>query len=373
MKVGSKTAGILLLATAIAMILELMGWNAVAYLIDSWPLLFIVLGIEYLWMQNRGEKAEGETKLHLAWGRLISSLIIAVVAIVGLQSYTALAHSTWGFNGWFGSKTEAQEQEPQTVAMSANIDELEIDNENGSLVIEGEDREDVKVLVDIQPPWLWEGSERELAESVKVSLYEDDNELHIETDIEGTGFWFFKLKPAVHLTVKIPEDHELDYDITQKNGSITAADLPLKQEMEATTTNGKIEVKNMSGDFALHSTNGTIAVQRLSGNVNAKTTNGKLELEGGFAQLQAKTTNGTIVINSETVAGDWDVHTTNGKVQLTLPKNGDYMFKGKTSNGSIHAEEPLDISGKDVSGQVGNGEHTIEATTTNGSIQVLMK
>lgn len=374
-KVGTITAAILLIATAVSILLEVTGFDVLHYLIQGWPLLLIILGIEYLLTQNREEKGEGETRLKLAWGRLIGSVVVSLIALTLFQGYMFVTHSwgTWSIHGMMNSQEESFAQDPQTIALPTNIDELNVSNENGSTVFQAENRSDVEVVTVIRQPWLSDKKVEDYMKDVEVKLYAEDDTIMIKTQSESIRTWFINSKPRIDLTIKIPKDHPLDIAVWQKNGSVTASELTLKNTMEVETTNGKINVEDMEGQFILHSSNGVITAKNMKGSLDTRTTNGKMDVQGDFASLRVKTTNGSILVSSSKVRGDWNISTTNGKIQVTLPADGDYTFEGKTTNGSISSDEPLYLSGKSDTDKVGTGEHSIKATTTNGGIQVNTK
>src|SRR5690606_31577562 len=81
---------------------------------------------------------------------------------------------------------------------------------------------------------------------VKINVDERNETLLIEVEAKRQQMWFFRTTPSVNLKIFVPENHPLNYDISQRNGSIHAHDIPIRQHFEASTTNGRVEVSDLT-------------------------------------------------------------------------------------------------------------------------------
>lgn len=122
------------------------------------------------------------------------------------------------------------------------------------------------------------------------------------------------------------------------------------------TTNGTIEVRDMTGELRLETTNGRIGGRGLAGATRAQTTNGVIELD--YAAI-----GGTIA-----------AETTNGKVDLALPSSAKAQLNVRVTNGSISSEnltlQTTESSRRRLSGTLNGGGPEVRVETTNGSVSL---
>ena len=135
--------------------------------------------------------------------------------------------------------------------------------------------------------------------------------------------------------------------------------VPRDTDLQLSTVNGGIEVREISGDIDFRATNGGVTLVGLAGDVHGRTTNGGVDIE---------------------LAGDrWtgegmDVQTTNGGVTMTIPDGYSAELEVGTTNGGIDIDFPVTIQGRigrrQLRTTLGDGGSTIRAVTTNGGVRV---
>jgi len=163
-------------------------------------------------------------------------------------------------------------------------------------------------------------------------------------------FFSFNIRTP-DMTIEIPRDLVLVYDIQTTNGGISIKNLS-GDNSHFSTTNGSIELSNIFMDkVVISTTNGRISMNDLTSlNVSAETTNGIIEFNNlNSNQMTLNSTNGSI---RGTIIGDinsyWmDLRTTNGKIRL----NGEDF-------GTRKRDTHL------------NRNNTINARLTNGNITI---
>ena len=140
----------------------------------------------------------------------------------------------------------------------------------------------------------------------------------------------------------------VDYDVTVPAG------LPVSGE----TTAGRIELRNV-GTVDVTTTEGSIDLADVTGPVKVHTTNGQVTADGlrGGA-VQAQTTNGSVDLTL-LEAGDVSARTTNGQIKVAVPADS-YRVQSDTHNGHRKIGVADDPAGK----------HTLDLNTDNGSIEV---
>ena len=188
--------------------------------------------------------------------------------------------------------------------------------------------------------------------SVTVRGVEGAEEISVERDVSYRG--------------KRPEGatHTVDGDTLELRGcgrrcSVDyTLEVPVGLDVRGSTENGAIELSAVA-EVEVETSNGRIELEQVSGTVDAETSNGRIigrELNGDG--IRASTSNGGIeleVIEPQ----DVEATTSNGSIELTVPP-GSYRVSTETSNGGTEvgiADDP-------------GAEHTLTLRTSNGSITV---
>lgn len=222
-----------------------------------------------------------------------------------------------------------------------------VENVNGDIYVESWDKNQVSLQIKktVRADDQDEADEYFTNLSIEIESGKDFLEVHTHYPHEwNRGFfdWLFHLgeKSAdVEYTLKVPVGVTLDLG----------------------STNGKVEVQDVSGDVKAHSTNGGINLDGVTGEIDASTTNGGISISvsksGSFKDLEAKTTNGGI--------------------KIYCPQDIDADIEAHTTNGGIDTEFPVTVSGsfnsKSLDGKINNGGKRMYLHTTNGGIQILKK
>lgn len=401
-KAGRFTAALLLIAVGVAVIVDQyakLHWTE--RLMDWWPLLFIALGLEYIWLQSRHGDSDKPLKLDL--GGLIFALIISAVVMVSLNSSLLMK------GGWTHF-TQGQPYDKGTTPITVpdRIERIDLTNQAGNVTIRTGNSDRIEVQTTV---YVAEGDPdkaKAIVEQSRVEASTQGSTLNIKTISQEEGeFWGFG-KIRIDLIVAIPEQvlHSTKLNLDLSNGSITAEQLVMSQELKGTTTNGAIHITNVEaaelslqstnakivasktkgnmklqttngsieanehqGDIRLKSTNGQLSAAAITGAIGAETTNGGIHLDHTHAKVDAKTTNGSIEVTAAEIQGDWDLQTTHGKIDAALPANGDFQVQGKGQSVTSNTALPLRIHGKEIDGKVGSGKYMINLDT-NGSLLV---
>ena len=133
--------------------------------------------------------------------------------------------------------------------------------------------------------------------------------------------------------------------------------VPRAMNVDVTNTNGGIHLNNVTGKLELDTTNGKIELARCAGSLDASTTNGSIHAElvrvAKGQPLRCETTNGRIeVVVPRNFAGDVDAGTTNGSISTDLPIN-----TTRTGRNSLR-------------GTINGGGTPVRLHTTNGGIAI---
>jgi DUF4097 and DUF4098 domain-containing protein YvlB len=220
--------------------------------------------------------------------------------------------------------------EVREITIPGGRDVIRVDGgANGGITVEGWDRDEIRIRVKIK------GWARD----------EDDAEMIVDMiDVETDG----RVIHAEGPKQKRKTGWSVSYRIM----------VPSESNLELEATNGGIAVADVEGDIYLDTTNGGLDITNLAGDVRGRTTNGGLHVE-----LSGKTWRGKGL----------DVRSTNGGVDLQIPKNYNAELETGTVNGGIHLEFPVTVQGKlgkSLKATLGDGGPRLRVKTTNGGVHV---
>ena len=135
---------------------------------------------------------------------------------------------------------------------------------------------------------------------------------------------------------------EQDDDVRRSSGVDFDVLVPIETLVNAETSNGSIDVTAVRGTITLDTSNGDVDVRQGAGSVNAETSNGRIEVVDFRGEVRADTSNGEVWI--ERVAGLVDAETSNGSIHYSGTPSETTSHRLRTSNGSITARVPIDVS-----------------------------
>ncbi len=123
----------------------------------------------------------------------------------------------------------------------------------------------------------------------------------------------------------------------------------------------------------LSTTNGQIDVVDVTAAAHLETVNGPINARGLGGEVKASTVNGGVDIALAALTGDVNVETTNGGVTVRLPADAKAVLLGRTTNGGLSVDRGLSVeeverSRRRLEVKLNGGGRRVEAETTNGGI-----
>ncbi len=207
---------------------------------------------------------------------------------------------------------------------------FELVNVNGSVQVDGWDRDEVEV----RAVKTTTGDERDLA---RVEIQVDSAQGHVAVRTrypQGSG-----VEVAVEYHVRVP------YRVLL--GGVE-------------TVNGNVLVRGVDGNGDLRTVNGDVDVSESSGRFSAHTTNGSIRLK----------------LRKLADSGPMALETVNGSVVLALPHDAHAALNALSLNGDFSSQLPVTSNssavGRGVSGMIGAGGCRISLRTVNGGIRVVV-
>ena len=207
-----------------------------------------------------------------------------------------------------------------------------LENVNGSVQVDGWEREEVEV------------------QAVKTARWNpaDLDRVQIEVESKGGG---------IAVRTRYPHDEGVEVAVEYR---VRVPYHVLLDTVE--TVNGSVQVRGVEGRGLLRSVNGNVELLDSAGSFSARTTNGNVHLE--LRQL----------------AGDvpMNVSTVNGSVVLALPANAQANLDVRSMNGDFHSDLPVEVPGSFSSahafrGRLGAGGGEVSIRTVNGRIRVVLE
>ncbi len=243
----------------------------------------------------------------------------------------------------------------RTVQLSAPLSpgsNFSAQTHNGSITIAGADIADCNLTATIVGRARTEEAAKKIAEQTTIKLIPSANKLTVKIDKPK---FKFSQSVSVSLDVTIPDNADLE--LTTHNGALVIKNITGR--LNGTTHNGKITAEQVSGAAELFTHNGSVACKEISGDAKLKTHNGGIKVY--YSQAAPSVCDISLI-------------THNGGVELTTPKNFSGEVEASTHNGSINTELPITVKGKvskkRLTGTIGTGQGKLYLETHNGSIKI---
>jgi putative adhesin len=205
-----------------------------------------------------------------------------------------------------------------------------LENVNGSVQVEGWDKDEVEVRA-----VKTSANDPQDLERVTIEVVSEPGQVTVHTRYpKGEG-------------VEVAVDYHIHVPYRVLLGSIE-------------TVNGSVVVRGVEGAGELRSVNGNVEVLNSSGRFSAKTTNGNLRLE----------------LTHLLDGGPMNIETVNGSVVLGLPSDARANLRVLNMNGEFYSELPMTSTAgspaaRAFRARLGTGGGEISVRTVNGGIRLL--
>jgi hypothetical protein len=203
--------------------------------------------------------------------------------------------------------------------------------QNGGAVVRGWDRDSIEVHARIQTQAGSESDAAGLARGIRVSI------------------------AGGHITAAGPSS------LRRHSWSVTfVVYAPRRSDLTLETYNGPVEVEDVTGKLDLSAVNGPVVLSSVGGDVHARARNGPMVVELGGTTWDG--------------AG-LDAETTNGPVELSLPREYNGVLETGTVNGPMSVDFPMTIEVRGrithrIKATLGAGGPLIRVVTTNGPVEI---
>jgi len=221
--------------------------------------------------------------------------------------------------------------------------QLVVRSENGSISVETGGTGAIQVTTKIKNP-----------PNMEYRAVQTGNTVEVTTDVKG-GINFFRRGGGADVRVVVPES--IDLDLETSNGAIEVEGVEVTALASLESSNGRITLKDVTGDVKIKTSNGRINIQDFTGQVEAQTANGSIDFAG------------TLRNDSENA-----LRTSNGSIDVMLVETPGVEVDASTNNGKVKNDLPITISGETsedhLVGSIGTGGRHLLLRTSNGSITI---
>jgi len=229
-------------------------------------------------------------------------------------------------------KAEARDTWKHTYSISKD-GEVSIFNVNGRIDVEGTDGSTVEVEAERIAHAATDQLANDLLPKIPINDRSTPDLVHVETGrING---------------ILIGASFEVHYHVKAPKGAT----------VKATTVNGAVDVKSLTGRTVARTTNGRVNAEKISGKLEAATVNG-----GVRARFDALG------------PGDITLGVVNGSVRVWLPPTARATLNATWVNGGLNTSgltfQSKDSGKRHFEGTLNGGGTTINAKTVNGGITV---
>ncbi|HEX7077510.1 MAG TPA: DUF4097 family beta strand repeat-containing protein [Candidatus Eisenbacteria bacterium] len=237
-----------------------------------------------------------------------------------------------------------------------------VKSQNGRIVVEAWDRPDVRVQI---TRVIRADDEKRAAELMRGLMVDVDT------------------SPAsIRLTSRYPKRHEeigiwaiLVHKVEALNVHYYLQ-VPKQSSLNLRTSNGEIRIRGALGTVNALTVNGDVELTGAAGPADVRTTNGEVRLTGISGSAIARTTNGGVTADVASLpkGGVVNLQTTNGDVDVRLPKDVAATVEATTTNGKVNLDFPVVSQGrlttKSIRGTIGGGGARVSLQTTNGNVDL---
>jgi DUF4097 and DUF4098 domain-containing protein YvlB len=217
---------------------------------------------------------------------------------------------------------------------------FELQNVNGTVEVQGWDRDSVEV------------------HAVKTAKVK-------ESDLERVSIEVDAKPSAVSVVTRYPQNEgvevAVEYTIHVPHGA---------RVEHIGTVNGTLRIAGVDSIEDLRTVNGNIEVYEGGGAIHAHTTNGNVHLE--LARLSFSGASP----GARSDKGEATAETTNGSLLLAVPSDTQAELEARCMNGNFSSELPLaletSLRPREIHGKLGRGGAPIHLHTVNGGIRVVV-
>jgi hypothetical protein len=201
----------------------------------------------------------------------------------------------------------------------------------------------------------------------------------------------FELKEKLHVSVHVvigdwhgpsvivETPSLLDLEARTSDGGLKVSGV--QGSLQLHTSDGKVDVEDVGGSLRLTASDGSIRIHNVTGTLESRSSDGHVTVDGRFTAVQVHTSDGNLdlTLNEGTqLSGLSRIESSDGRVSVRLPRALAADLDVHTSDGRINCSLPLTMegynsdrsSGHDLRGHLNAGGAELAIHTSDGSVTI---
>jgi hypothetical protein len=182
----------------------------------------------------------------------------------------------------------------------------------------------------------------------------------------------------VELTVHIPNQSGFHIGIHNNWHRVRLeVQVPAETALDLHSGDGHVNVDGTSGGARIDTSDGAVEVRNFTGSIRARTGDGHITVDGVVNEVYLHSGDGHVEFTARPgskMDRDWLIHTSDGRVEVSLPADFAAELYAHTGDGHITLDIPVTVNGSmersHVRGKMNGGGELLEISTGDGSIHV---
>ena len=258
---------------------------------------------------------------------------------------------------------------------------LTIDSRSGSVIVRGDETQQVRVEVVAR---LWAESDEEAdeqAELIERGVQQEGERVTIRAPaLARTGFLVILTRgPRIDYQVTVP--HATKATITSRSGRIEVENVrePLQAELRSgriavreigadvriVSRSGGVQAESIEGALTIESRSGVVRVSSCAGDVTVLSRSGLVQVEDVARKLKIESRTGAIRYDGD-VHASFDISVRTGSVRLAVNPNSGFFLDAEATTGMVRSDLPLR---RDAPAPTAGGP-TVRIRARTGSIHI---
>ncbi len=179
---------------------------------------------------------------------------------------------------------------------------------------------------------------------------------------------------AVDLELRQP--HRVHFSIgTETRRTELEIHMPRSMKIAVQSGDGDVEARNLEGELDFTTGDGRLNLEDVDGTLRLHTSDGSAHVSGRFDVLDVHTSDGTLEVEARPgsqIREPWEIHSSDGSVNLKIPGDLPADVEMRSSDGSITTNVPLVVEGNfgrhDIRGKMNGGGNRLSIRTSDGSV-----